>query len=220
MSWSFADPFASAQRPATISSAGATAPVGAMHRRPRLDCTGTTETRDLARGTGTGMPKDFSDEVQEPIHENFKRVKISFAVEFSGYSMHDIDGDLIGDCDRIGCRDDLNARSPYSCQPSPSRSRSRTPTRSHTPTATPRHTRSPTRSHTPSPTRSHSPSTTQSQTPTATPSKAFQPSVTHSQTERFTPSMDFSTSKHFSKSAIHVRSAGLMKTNPGQGQVH
>jgi hypothetical protein len=96
------------------------------------------------------LNRDFRYALLFTVQEPYVSVKISIAAEFEGQPMEDLAGDLIGQCQQSGCRDDLYGRQPYLCQPSPSVSRSPTVTRSLT--------RCRTRSTSPSPTSSTSPS--------------------------------------------------------------
>jgi hypothetical protein len=66
--------------------------------------------------------------------KQFTWVMLSVSVSFTGYSLQVIDGDLLGDCQVNGCRDDKYSRDAYECQPPPTQSRtpSATATRSET----------------------------------------------------------------------------------------
>jgi hypothetical protein len=101
--------------------------------------------------------------MKEIVTDNFYYVKMSISVQFTGYGMQNINGDLLANCERNGCRDDAFQRSPFSCQPSPSRSFSPSPTLSKTPSPTSSRSKSP------------SPTASKSQSAPFNPSTAFVP---------------------------------------------
>jgi hypothetical protein len=67
------------------------------------------------------LTKDFRYSMRLATTDHYFFVKVSIAVGFSGRPMSDLDGDLIATCEESGCRDLSLPRSPYNCQPSPSR---------------------------------------------------------------------------------------------------
>jgi hypothetical protein len=148
----------------------------------------------------TDLVKDFRYQMRLTVQDYYRWIRISIAVDFSGHSKADLDGDLISTCEESGCRETELSQIPFNCQPSPSMtlSHSPSPTRSHTPTSTESHTPSPTHSHTPSPTESQTPTSTESQTPSPTHSQT--PSPTRSHSPVASPSFIFHLSDAFPES--------------------
>jgi hypothetical protein len=65
------------------------------------------------------LVKDFRYQISQRIHDNYRYVKQSLAVEFPGRGMADLNGDLIETCEESGCRNLALSRDPYACQPAP-----------------------------------------------------------------------------------------------------
>jgi hypothetical protein len=134
----------------------------------------------------TDLEKDFRYAIRFHTTDNYYYVRISIGVEFTGHAMADLNGDLIGVCERNGCRNLALSRLTWACQPPPSQSalqstRRRTvsvsSSRSVTATASPLPT--PSRSATWTVSESPQPSDSEAQTapesPIATPSNSETP---------------------------------------------
>jgi hypothetical protein len=160
------------------------------------------------------LVRDFRYQMSLAVQKPYYSVRLSIAADFADHPMSDLDGDLISTCDQSGCRDTSLSRDPYSCQPSPSPTASRTPTAtlSKSPSPTRSHSPSPTASGTPSPTLSRSPPPTHSRSPTASASLPFRNSNRFPESLTFDESATFRGSHRQSQSLTFVISSAFCES--------